>query len=463
MTNFGNTRTWDWRDKLPYYFLLVLCFFPIMPFGVMSVAIILFAGSCVAANYPSFSSKFRKVGWKPFLANSAFFMLLALTIFYSENHKNGLVQVQKGLPLLLFPFVFLYFAPRIDRKRLHTILIAFVVANLLFVGYLFQYMTNNASDFAVTTTPGLILFEGLKDQNFFAQLKALWDGSFYETMYYARKTAESKLYIHKTYASQSMLWCILIVIYFLFLRKLGWYVKLLLGCALLVLTVLLVYFYSLTNLLLFLVLVPAYLLFKIPSKKMKVAFAGSLLLIGIGVLSFVGTTPKETTTDQQTYEEYLRYEHPKYIFANILKMLNSDDRNAINQCNISLIGSAPFFGIGLGDVQDNLDVCYEGLKQQGAYNLDTVTQNLNTHNYYAFLWIAGGIFVLLAFAVMLWFNFSTGLKKSDLLYLALLLLVSLNLFAESTLSRAYGVLFFALWNGLFLAKNIVYDENGTLK
>jgi len=456
----GNSITWAWRDKIPYLLLVLLCFFPIMPFGVMSVAIIAFALSCIICNYSSFVKNRKDIGWRPFLANTAFFLLLALTIFYSENTKNALAQIQKGLPLVVLPLVFFYFPPRIDRKRLHALFAAFIAANFFFAGYLFQYLVNNASDFEVTTTPGLILFEGLKDQDFFAQLKTLWDGSFYEALYYAREKVDSKIYIHKTYASQSILWCILIVVYFLFRKNFSLPIKFLIGGVLVMLIVLLFYYYSLTNLLLFLVLVPGYIFFSIYSRKTRIVFASTVLLVGIALLSFLNTSSRKV--DPQTYEEYTQYEHPQYIFDNIATMFNNDDRNGINACNVELISSSPFFGHGLGDVQDNLDSCYDDLRKKGNYVLDTETQNLNPHNYYAFLWIAGGVFALLAFIYMLFFNFLIGFKKKDLLYLALLLLVSLNLVTESTLSRAHGILFFALWNSLLLAKNLVYDENDTL-
>ncbi len=418
----------------------------------MSVAIMAFALSCIVCNYPDFAKNRKKIGWKPFLVNIAFYFLLGFTVLYSENTKNAVVQLQKALPLVVLPLVFFYFPPKIDIKRRNILFIVFIMANFLFAGYLFKYLTNNASDFEVTTTPGLVLFEGLKDGNFFAQLKDLWNGSFYEVLYYARMKVESKLYIHKTYASQNVLWCILMVLYFLFRRNMTLSIKILLGVVLILLIALLFYYYSLINLLLFLVLVPGYIFYKIPSKKGRVAFASLIFLICIGLFSFLNTSPHEI--NPQTYEEYTQFEHPQYILDNIATMFNNDDRYAINKCNADLIASSSVFGHGLGDVQDQLDSCYDNLNKTAGYSLDTKTQNLNPHNYYAFLWIAGGIVVLLAFLYMLFFNFSIGFKNKDLLYLALLLLIASNLIAESTLSRAHGILFFALWNSLLLTKNL---------
>ncbi|MGB5555184.1 MAG: O-antigen ligase family protein [Flavobacteriaceae bacterium] len=453
----GNTRTSGLKDNLPFWLLVVLCFFPIMRFGVMSVAIIAFCLSCVICYYPSIKDYLNELGWKPFLIQIGFFVLLVLSVSYSENTKNAFVQLQKAIPLAVLPWVFLYAPPRIDRKRLHILFGAFIVANLLFIAYLFQYLVNYATDFAVTTSPGLILFEGLKDQGFLTQLKSLWDASFYETLYYAQQTVESKMYIHKTYASQSLVWCVLLVTYFLFSKGLKRPLKVLLGFLWVLCLVLIVYFYSLANLLLLLVILPAYVFFKLPSKKYRIGFVILLGLLSIALASLINTKKNEIASD--SYEAYTQYESPQFVFDNLVKMFANDDRNGINQCNTALISSAPMLGYGFGDVQDKLDACYDDLKKNNLYDLNTAAQNLNPHNYYALLWIAGGILAPLAFLFLLCYGLLIGFRNKDFLYLAFILLVGANLLTESTLSRAYGVLFFALWNGLLFAKNIRSNKN----
>ncbi|KAG1650675.1 putative low-salt glycan biosynthesis flippase Agl15 [Nymphon striatum] len=104
-------------------------------------------------------------------------------------------------------------------------------------------------------------------------LKDLWNGTFYEVLYYARKTKESYLEIHKTYASQSILWSIVILSFFSLKDRLS------------------------------------------PIKK---------------------------------------------------KMLQKDERNAINVCNVSLFKESPFSGYGVGDVQDQLNSCYANFAENSS-------------------------------------------------------------------------------------------------
>ncbi len=425
---------------------------------MISAAIIAFALSCIVCNYGSFMQNLNHRGWLPFIANTTFFLLLAVTLLYSANMKNGFVQLEKGLPFLVFPLVFLYFPPRIDQKRLHTLFWAFIIANLCVLVYLFQYLVNNASDFAVTTSPGLILFEGLKDKSFLEQLKSLWNGTFYEALYYARETVENKLYIHKTYASQNILWSVLLGLAMLFVKNTNKYKKIILVFILILFTIALVYLFSLTNMFLLAFLVPLLILLTLKSIKQKMIFVGIVVLVVIGI--FIGLKSDEPleTFEKGTYEEYITYENPQYIFHNLFKMLENDDRNNINACNKNLITESPFFGYGIGDVQDKLDACYAGLTANGNHQLDTVSQQLNTHNYFAFLWIAGGIIVLLAFLGLLIFNGRIAFKNKDYLYLVFMMLVVINMMAESTLSRAHGILFFVLFNGLLFHKNLLKSE-----
>ncbi|KAG1650676.1 putative low-salt glycan biosynthesis flippase Agl15 [Nymphon striatum] len=137
-------------------------------------------------------------------------------------------------------------------------------------------------------------------------LKDLWNGTFYEVLYYARKTKESYLEIHKTYASQSILWSIVILRIWITVGSL-------------------------------------------------VLALGTLLTITFG-----------QSLSSDSYEKYKQYENPMFIFSNIEKMLQKDERNAINVCNVSLFKESPFSGYGVGDVQDQLNSCYANFAENSS-------------------------------------------------------------------------------------------------
>ena len=445
------------KDQLPFYLLIALSFFPVMPFGVMSAILILFILSCIAANFQKFKFQYRKVGLIPLLINIGFFLMLLLSLIYSENFKFGWRQIERGLPLLLLPIVFLYFPPKLTKKQLQIVGGTFVLANLLFIIFLFFYLVKNASDFEVPTREALVLFEGLNSKGFLMQLKDLWNGTFYEVLYYAQKNKESFLVIHKTYVSQSILWCIVMVALFTLKKRISPLKKIAQVLLLLVLIVVLTYLYSMMNLLLLAVLSPL-LLYAVlgPIKHRIWITAGSLALV-FGVFCML-TIGQALSTN--SYEKYKQYENPMFIFSNIEKMLQKDERNGINTCNVSLLKEESLFGYGIGDVQDQLNSCYSNLTDNAKNGPSIEEQNLNSHNYYAFLGLSGGIIAFALFVAMIGFNVSIGVRKKDLLYLAFILIIAMNLLTENTLGRAHGILFFALFNGILLSKNLSTSADG---
>lgn len=445
------------KDQLPFYLLIALSFFPVMPFGVMSATIILFIIACIASNYQNAKHKYQKVGLIPLLINIGFFIALLLSLMYSENFKFGWRQIERGLPLLLLPIIFLYFPPKLKKQELEIIGGSFVAANLLFIIFLFFYLVNYASDFEVPHGEGFVLFEGLSSKGLLEQSKDLWNGTFYEVLYYAKKNKESFFEIHKTYASQSILWSIVIVAFFSLKKRVSTVKKVIQILLLLVLFSVLVYMYSMINLLLLAVLSPL-LVYAIldPIKYRSWVTAGSLLF-ALG--SFLILTFGQSLSTN-SYEKYKQYENPMFIFSNIEKMLQNDERNSINKCNLSLLKEKPLLGYGVGDVQDQLNACYTNLEDKTSAGQSIEEQNLNSHNYYAFLGLAGGFVAFALFITMLGFNLTIGVRKKDLLYLAFILIITMNLLTENTLGRAQGILFFALFNGILLSKNLSATTNG---
>lgn len=454
--DFENVSGSFFKDQMPFYLLIALSFFPVMPFGVMSAAIILFILTCIASNFQNLKHQYYQVGLIPLLMNIAFFLLLLLSLTYSENLKFGWQQIERGLPILLLPIVFLYFPPKLTKKELNIVGATFVLANLLFIVFLFFYLVNNASDFKVQEREGLVLFEGLNSKGFLMQLRDLWNGTFYEVLYYAKKNKESFLEIHKTYASQSILWSIVILAFFSLKSRFSPFKKIVQVVLLIILAVVLLYLYSMMNLLLLAVLSPVLLYAVLGPIKYRIWVTLGSLALAFGVF-FMLTFGQALSSN--SYEKYKQYENPMFIFSNLEKMLQKDERNAINECNASLLTESPLFGYGVGDVQDVLNSCYANLSDKTSVGLSIEEQNLNSHNYYAFLGIAGGVVTIVFFVAMIGFNASIAVRKKDLFYLAFILIIAMNLLTENTLGRANGILFFALFNSILLAKNLSSSAN----
>ena len=133
---------------------------------------------------------------------------------------------------------------------------------------------------------------------------------------------------------------------------------------------------------------------------------------------------------------------------------NTDERYEINNASWQLIKKAPVFGYGIGDVQYELNNYYnKHSSDKTAYKM-AYEENLNSHNNYAYLWLSGGFILLLLYIINLIFGLYYGLLFKEWIYIAFIIIVSANLLFENVLSRIHGVLFYSVFNALFIASLI---------
>ncbi|MDC3388814.1 hypothetical protein OAX11_04830, partial [Flavobacteriaceae bacterium] len=74
------------------------------------------------------------------------------------------------------------------------------------------------------------------------------------------------------------------------------------------------------------------------------------------------------------------------------------------------------------------------------------------HNYYAYLYLSGGLIGVVLFLGMMFKNIKIALQHDDMLYLLFLIAFFITLLFENSLYRVYGVIYFALFNSVFLQK-----------
>jgi len=109
-----------------------------------------------------------------------------------------------------------------------------------------------------------------------------------------------------------------------------------------------------------------------------------------------------------------------------------------------LFKEKPFFGTGIGDVQNDL----HNLSWKNGFP-QIKEMNLNVHNQYLELLVGTGIFGLMIFLVLIFLPLSslqTPVKQIFIVYLCILLI---NLLFESMFDRLWGVVFFSFFYSLF--------------
>ena len=111
---------------------------------------------------------------------------------------------------------------------------------------------------------------------------------------------------------------------------------------------------------------------------------------------------------------------------------------------LELIAENPLWGVGTGDIKDELLEKYKEKDIKPAFE-----QKLNAHNQFLQTYLGLGLigFLLLLGSLLIpaWFAF----KKGQLLYLPFLLLILLHMSVESILEKQAGVVFYAFFNVLF--------------
>jgi len=123
-------------------------------------------------------------------------------------------------------------------------------------------------------------------------------------------------------------------------------------------------------------------------------------------------------------------------------------RILIWKASLNIISNNLWVGVGTGDVKDKLLEEYKIRRMAGAIN-----NKLNAHNQYLQTTVALGIFgftiLLLVFFVPIYYAFRTN----NIIYLGFLILLAVNLLAESMFESQGGVIFYAFFNSLLYASH----------
>ncbi|WP_416346192.1 O-antigen ligase family protein [Aquimarina sp. ERC-38] len=124
-------------------------------------------------------------------------------------------------------------------------------------------------------------------------------------------------------------------------------------------------------------------------------------------------------------------------------------RTGIYSCSFEIVKDNLWLGIGIGDVQSSLDKCYS------KFNSSFFEKNkVDTHNYYSYLLISGGILALSSFFVFVVTIYREILNSLNIINFSFVLLLIVGLLTENVLLRAYGIVFFC-----FFLTTILTREN----
>jgi O-antigen ligase len=430
-------------EKVSNFLLGGLFLYPVLPFNFVSILIILLVFAIciekIISNNYNFNTSYKSLRY-----SSIFYAVLIFTLTYSENIEEGLSHVQKATPFFVFPIIFLC-KKNLSNINIRNFLLTFIFANFFFIVLLYRYFLVN---FFLECYSEMSLLPA------YVKLQYLYKLPFYKLLWCSQGVEEANFFIHKVYNSMHFLLGI-IAIYFVIRKfKPNKAIKVVLNVIVLIFSLMIINMVSLVNLFLLFVTFFIFLIFiinrKYRVKKLVVVIFALVLGLFIVKLLNLDFINKET--------KWLSNEIAKDSNEENNSSLSTEARIYINSCSFQIIKSNPVFGVGIGDIQDEQNNCYQfKSKNIGVYR-NFYLDKLNAHNQYLTYFSAGGILLLIAFLLMIFNNIKEAILNENYFYIWFIAVVAINLIFESMFVRMYGVLFFCLFQELLLNK--VFNTGG---
>lgn len=398
-----------------------------------------------------FTTKFKKViqsisSNSFFLAFIIFYILYALSFFWSENQSFAIADLVLKIPILILPLIMLSHEP-LSIKEINKLLLAFSLSVIVlncycFFDALFNYLnTRSINEF----------FYGSLTVNMHTAYQATFTSFSIFILVY--------IYLNKEY-SHNWIFLFLIVLQFLFLFLLSSRMQML--CLSVVTPIFLIFHYYL---------------------KQKIYLGFSYTILAFVMSYFLVSTPSVLNN---------RYKQTVSHISSIGNdSQNSDPRKFIWKKAIDIIKYNWLFGVGVGDAKDVLVSSYskEFSKPITDHKVDSIinilkanSKNLNTqvkkltsdhtklkkeseniliqqinkykyfakkqynfHNQYLQTFATVGFFGLIILIYLLSHLFIVSIIKQDYIVAAFLFLIALSFLTESMLERQAGVVFFTFF------------------
>src|SRR5690606_7059638 len=121
-------------------------------------------------------------------------------------------------------------------------------------------------------------------------------------------------------------------------------------------------------------------------------------------------------------------------------------RNGIYFCAIDKFQNNRIYGVGIGDVQHELNDCYKSKIGAKIYTWESY----NSHNQFLFYLLSAGIIGGGIFIMTIIFQLFISFKRKDITYFFLIAFTTLICFTENLFVRSDGVIFYAFFSGLLM-------------
>lgn len=343
---------------------------------------------------------------KKALLYSSLYIVYLISLLYSDDKVEGLKALRLKLPILLFP---LFFAQdiRFSKKQKSNFIIVFCASTIVLILYTFF----------------LKIFR-------FTEIKSL---GYIDNYFHSNLTVD--INNHPTYLSFTILLCLFFLLKYRHMLKINRYMFL--G----ILFLLSSYLILLSSKIAIAFFFVASILFTYNHFKSKVLFK----YIGVGLIiilsAFIFLTNNKISN--RFSSEIKNINNFEVINDKNVSFLNKSQRVIATDIFFSQPYLNFFIGVGIGDVQNYLDVKYR-------YYLETKYRNmfkgLNYHNQYYETISATGVLG----GLILIFSFFFAFPKLNSIHSWYIIMIAVFFFTESFLETHRGVMLYSFFHSVFV-------------
>lgn len=399
--------------------MLIFSAFPILPRIVESIIIIILALLSLIYFMKEGKKIWKLSDTKQVFEISIVFWVYFCTMFYTKNISYGLDNVITMLPVIIIPLVFLVNKELLlTKKNIDIFINIYLISIFSFLTYLnlFIYKTFYITDFG--TTEIRTLFE--KSTNVHGTYFSVWIG--FGVILILFKISENKKNI------LFLLTATPIILFFIYWQNI-------IAARMPLIT-------TLFFLILFL---------------FKNNFKILIILFVLSISTLIVFSNKDVFAERFKRLKSYDLTFPKGDYATNWRNISPEHvRNGIYYCSYLKIKEAPLLGVGLGDVNNQLQNCYDlNFTDTDTYKL----RRYNSHSQYLDIVLTSGF---IGFFIICYYQFKTikkAIKSNKKVYLNFIFFFFfINIF-ENILNRQDGVIFFSLFNTILFFNEIIKNNH----
>lgn len=362
------------------------------------------------------------------------------TLAYSTNLKDGFDVLIRQLAIPVCFLIGITNKQNLGFKTVKQLLLTFVFSNFLYVIYIYGKVLYVAE---ITCYPEIYFMD------FLDKAKFIIDKPNHVLFACLEFESNTSFLTHRVYNSMQFLFSVFIIAE-LVLNNEKWKVhnaiKFILIFIGILFIVTILYQFSVINVFLLFFLFPIFILYNLKSKIKRLIFTITIVLgIAFGVI-FKSYTDLESAKNQLNVA--INYFEDTFLNKEMKRSTNIDDRYFINKSSKIIFLDNYFLGVGIGDVQDKLNINYATHLNDDNY-FRILEKKLNTHNNYYFFLLAGGILLFIQFLLSQGLIFKQFFQRKNALAISFMIVFLINLITENMLNRINGVLFYSVFIFLF--------------